>query len=109
MSKNPYWEKIEATSSEVIDGVKKIVAEGNVRRIRVRQKDRTIAEFPLTIGVVGAVFAPVLAAIGALTALVTDCSIDVERQPDAPAAAPPAPVETAPGAAGGGNRLDDQC
>jgi hypothetical protein len=50
-----------------------------VRRIRVRQKDRTVAEFPLTIGVVGAVFAPMLAAVGALAALLTECSIDVER------------------------------
>ena len=93
MSKNPYWEKIETTSGEVVAQVKKLVAEGNVRRIRIRQKDRTIAEFPLTVGVVGAVFAPILAAIGALTALLTECSIDVERQPDAdtrPAATPPA-------------------
>lgn len=50
-----------------------------MRRIRVRQKDRTLAEFPLTIGVVGAVFAPMLAAVGALAALITECSIDIER------------------------------
>jgi hypothetical protein len=59
--------------------VRELIEAGNVRRIRVRQKDRTVAEFPLTIGVVGAVFAPMLAAVGALAALLTECSIDVER------------------------------
>jgi hypothetical protein len=59
--------------------VKKLVAEGNVRRVRIRQKERTIVEFPLTIGVVGAVLAPVLAAVGAVAALVTECTIDVQR------------------------------
>jgi hypothetical protein len=46
----------------------------------VRQGQRTIAEFPLTVGVVGAVFAPTLAAIGALVALLTDCTIDIQRE-----------------------------
>ena len=46
----------------------------------VRQGDRTIAEFPLTAGVVGAVIAPALAAIGALVALAKDCTIEVERE-----------------------------
>jgi hypothetical protein len=43
-----------------------------------------VAEFPLTVGVVGAVVAPVLAAVGAITALLTDCSIEVERVEDSP-------------------------
>jgi hypothetical protein len=47
--------------------------------VRIRQGSRTVAEFPLTAGVVGAVLAPTLAAIGALVALVKDCTIDVER------------------------------
>jgi hypothetical protein len=50
-----------------------------VRRIRVRQKDKVIAEFPLTVGVLGTVIAPIAAAIGALTAVLTECTIDVER------------------------------
>jgi len=45
----------------------------------VKQQGRTIAEFPLTAGVIGAVIAPVAAAIGALSALVADCSIEVEK------------------------------
>jgi hypothetical protein len=65
---------------QLLDGLKTIIEEGNVRRVRIRQRDRTVAEFPLTIGVVGAVLAPVLAAIGAIAALLTECTIDVERE-----------------------------
>jgi hypothetical protein len=85
MTEKSTWQKIEAKGTEVLDRIRELVAEGNVRRIRVRQRDRTIAEFPLTVGVVGAVLAPVLAAIGALTALLTDCTIDVERAQPEPA------------------------
>ena len=53
--------------------------EGNVRRIVIKQDGRTIAEFPLTVGVVGAVLAPLLAAVGALAAVLTECTIEVER------------------------------
>lgn len=74
-----WWEKVEGKSNELLDQLKKLVEEGNVRRVVVKQRGRTIAEFPLTVGVVGAVLAPVAAAIGALTALLTDCTIEVER------------------------------
>lgn len=79
------WETIKVTGRELADAVHELIEAGNVRRIRIRQNDRVVAEFPLTIGVVGAVFAPMLAAIGALAAVMTECSIDVEREvPDAP-------------------------
>ncbi len=74
------WETIQVTGSQLADAVEKLVEAGNVRRIRIRQGDKTIAEFPLTIGVVGAVFAPMLAAVGALAALMTECTIDIERE-----------------------------
>ena len=80
MADKTCWESVKAEGSAVVDQLKSIVREGNVRRVRVRQGDRTIAEFPLTAGVVGAVFAPALAAIGALVALANDCSIEVERE-----------------------------
>lgn len=80
MTTRTWWESIETTGSRVVEKVKELVAEGNIRRIRIRQRDRVVAEFPLTVGVVGAVFAPVLAAIGAITALVTDCTLDVQRE-----------------------------
>jgi hypothetical protein len=79
MAEKTFWQTIELTGDQLLKTVKELIEAGNVRRIRVRQKDRTVAEFPLTIGLVGAVFAPMLAAVGALAALLTECSIDVER------------------------------
>ena len=57
-----------------MDAVKKLLHEGNVRRIVIKQDGRTVAEFPMTVGVVGAVFAPILAAVGALAAVLTECT-----------------------------------
>ena len=79
MDERTCWESIKAEGGAVLDKVKEIFHEGNVRRVRVRQGERTIAEFPLTAGVVGAVIAPELAAIGALIALAKDCSIEIQR------------------------------
>ena len=81
MSDTSCWESVKAEGGAILDKLKDLLREGNIRRVRVRQGDRTIAEFPLTAGVVGAVFAPALAAIGALIALANDCSIEIERQP----------------------------
>ena len=80
MTDRTCWESVKAEGGAVLDKLKDIVHEGNVRRVRVRQGERTLAEFPLTAGVVGAVFAPALAAIGALVALANDCSIEIERE-----------------------------
>lgn len=80
MAQGTFWETVEVKGGQLLDGLKTIIEEGNVRRVRIRQRDRTVAEFPLTIGVVGAVLAPVLAAIGAIAALLTECTIDVERE-----------------------------
>lgn len=80
MPEKTCWESIKAEGGAVLDKLKELVREGNIRRVRVRQGDRIVAEFPLTAGVVGVVFAPVLAAIGALVALLKDCSIEVERE-----------------------------
>jgi hypothetical protein len=88
MTDKTCWESVKAEGGAVLDQLKAIVREGNVRRVRVRQKDRVIAEFPLTAGVVGAVIAPALAAIGAVVALANDCSIDVQRESHHAATAP---------------------
>ena len=74
-----WWEKVEGTTDELLEKLKTLIDEGNVRRVVVRQRGRTIAEFPLTAGVIGVVLAPVVAAIGALTALVAECTIEVEK------------------------------
>ena len=88
-----WWETIKVEGGELLERVKDLVHEGNVRRIVIRQGDRSVAEFPLTIGVVGTVAAPVLAAVGAIAALLTNCSIAVQRE--APASAPRPDVSAA--------------
>lgn len=61
--------------------VKELIAEGNVRRITIKDKDgKELIVLPLTIGIVGMIAAPALAAVGTLAALVTECSITVERE-----------------------------
>ena len=77
-------ESVTAAGNQVIETVKNLIHEGNVRRISIKQDGRTIAEFPLTFGVVGAALAPVLAAAGAIAALATDCTIEIERDDDLP-------------------------
>jgi hypothetical protein len=79
MPEQTIWETIRLQGSELLEKVKQIIQEGNARRIVIKQGDRVVAEFPLTAGVVGTLLVPVLAAIGALVALLNDCSIDVER------------------------------
>src|SRR6266851_9167603 len=75
-----HWESFKAEGEAAVDKVKAVIHEGNVRRIVVQHEGRTVAEFPLTVGIVGAVLAPVAAAIGALVALLKDCTIQVERE-----------------------------
>ena len=72
-------ETIKVEGGQLIDKVKELIHQGNVRRIAIKQGERTIVEFPLTIGVIGTALAPELAAIGALAALLTDCTIEIER------------------------------
>ena len=73
-------ETFHVRGEQLLSKVKEIIKEGNVRRIIIKDKTgKTLIEFPMTIGVVGVVFAPVLAAVGALAALVAECSITVER------------------------------
>ena len=73
-------EEFKVSGEELLKKVKQLIAEGNVRRIIIKNKDgRTVVELPLTVGVVGALLAPPLAAVGAIAALVTECTIVVER------------------------------
>ena len=88
-----FWQKVEGTTEQVIAELRRLIHEGNVRRVVVKHDGRTVAEFPVTVGVIGAVIAPMAAAIGALAAVLTDCSIEVERV--ASPAPPPDPVDIA--------------
>lgn len=76
-------EKFTVSGDEMLAHVKKLIHEGNVRRIRVIQGGKVILEIPLTIGApaaaLGIMLAPVLAALGAFAALITECTIEVEK------------------------------
>ena len=69
------------SDDEILSKVKEIIKEGNARRIIIKnEKDETIIEFPLTVGAIGVVLAPIFAAVGTLTALATNCTIIVEKR-----------------------------
>ena len=76
-------EKFTVSGSQVVDKVKQLIREGNIRRVRLIHEGKTIIEIPLTVGapvvVAGILIAPLLAAIGAFAALVTECTIEVEK------------------------------
>jgi len=77
--KHPH-EEFKVNGEQLLAKVKELIREGNVRRIIIKDKDdKTLVELPLTVGVVGLVVAPVLAAVGAIAALVTECTIQVVR------------------------------
>jgi hypothetical protein len=74
-------ESFSINGEQLLKKVKELIAEGNVRKITITDKSgKELMSFPLSVGVVGALFAPVLAAVGALAALVGECSITVERE-----------------------------
>jgi len=76
-------EEFEVTGEKVVQTVKDLVHQGNIRRITIKDADgKSLIEIPLTLGVVGAMILPVWAALGALAALVTKCTIVVERVDD---------------------------
>lgn len=76
-------EKFTVTGEELVAKVKNLIHEGNIRRVRIIQGGRTILEIPLSVGApaaaIGIMVAPVLAALGAFAALVTECTIEVEK------------------------------
>ena len=74
-------ESFKVSGDELLSKIKEIIKEGNARRVIIKnEKEETIIEFPLTIGAIGVVLAPVFAAVGAIAALVTDCTIVVEKK-----------------------------
>lgn len=78
---NTFKETFTINGEQLLKKIKELIAEGNVRKITIHDKaGKEIMSFPLTFGVVGAVLAPIMAAVGAVAALVTECSIIVERE-----------------------------
>ena len=76
-------EKFTVSGSQLVDKVKQLIHEGNIRKVRVLHEGRTVFEIPLSVGApavsIGILVAPVLAALGAFAALVTECTIEVEK------------------------------
>lgn len=73
-------EQFDVKGRQLVEKVKELVHEGNVRRIIIKDSDgKTVMEVPVTVGVVGFLVAPTLAALGALAAIAADYSIEVER------------------------------
>jgi hypothetical protein len=82
--KRTFIEEIEVAGEQLVDKVKELVHEGSVRRLRIRHEGHTVLEVPITLAAVGVVLAPLLAALGALAAVLTRCTIEVEREEDRP-------------------------
>jgi DNA-binding Lrp family transcriptional regulator len=75
------WEEFQVSADDLISRVKELIKEGNIRRIVVRNdRGEKLIEFPVTGGVIGVLIAPQLAALGAIAALATRCTIAVERK-----------------------------
>jgi hypothetical protein len=77
---DPRWDEFQVKGEQLLAKVKELVRQGNIRRLVIANEDgKTLVEVPLTVGVVGALLVPVAVAIGAIAAVVTDCTIRVER------------------------------
>jgi hypothetical protein len=75
------FEDLKVDGEELVSKVRELIHEGNIRRVIIKNGEGTVLiEIPLTLGVAGAVILPTLAAVGAIAAIVTDCSITVERR-----------------------------
>jgi len=81
-------EQFTVAGSQLVEKVKQLISEGNIRRVRLLHEGRPLVDIPLTVGVPVAVVtvlaAPVLAALGAIAALVTECTLEVEKAEDGP-------------------------
>ncbi len=79
-------EKFTVSGNQLVDKVKQLIHEGNIRKVRLLHEGRIVIELPLTIGAPATAIvilaAPILAALGAFAALVTECTIEVEKTED---------------------------
>lgn len=74
-------ESFQVKGEDLLKKIKELIREGNIRKITIKDKtDKTLVVFPLTVGVVGVMIAPMLAAVGAIAALVSECTISVEKE-----------------------------
>ena len=81
MSANKKEETFGIKGEDLLKKIKELIKEGNVRKITIKDREgQTLLVIPLTVGVIGALIAPVLAAVGALAAIITECTISIERR-----------------------------
>jgi ribosomal protein L40E len=74
-------EEFKVSADDLVKTVKKLIHEGNIRRILIKdEKGKTLIDIPVTVGVVGTILAPWLAALGVIGAIATNCTIVVERE-----------------------------
>ncbi len=77
---DPRTEEFHINGEELLAKIKELIHEGNIRKVTIKNKDgKTLIEFPMTLGVVGAVLAPTLAAVGAVAALIGEATVVVEK------------------------------
>ena len=75
-------ESFKVKGENILKKIKELINEGNVRKITITDKSgKELMSFPLTVGVIGTALAPMLAAVGAIAALIGECTISVERDP----------------------------
>lgn len=80
MNEKTHTEEFRVDGERIIAKIKELLHEGNIRRIIIKDKDgKTVVEIPVTIGVMGALIAPQLAALGAIAALLTEATVVVEK------------------------------
>src|SRR5215471_11278942 len=93
-----YREEFQVMGEQLVTTVEQLLHEGNVRRIIIKHEGHTVLEIPLTIGVVGVLVAPMLAAVGAIGAAVTNCTVEVVRTatPEQAGGPPPTPQTSYP-------------
>jgi hypothetical protein len=85
MANEERWEEIKVQGEQLLGKVRELVHEGNVRRIVIEnEKGETLVELPLSVGVVGTLLLPMAAAVGAIAAVVTECTIRFDRRPEEP-------------------------
>jgi hypothetical protein len=76
-------ERYTVTGGQIVEKIKQLIREGNIRRVRLLHDGKVVIEIPLSVGgaavAAGIIWAPVLAAIGAFAALATECTIEVEK------------------------------
>ena len=89
-----FREHFRVQGEQLVEKVRDLIHEGNVRHIIIKHDEHTVMEIPVTFGVIGAVLAPVLAAVAAVGAALTHCTVEVVRtEPPAPSGTPPVTPE----------------